>query len=146
MNLTNSYFAIPNPLLLFDRWFNGYSHQRFVHLQGKRIEVTWTKRAEQALKRTGLPLIVEMQLYFSCVIKKRVVFHRQADFETTAVNDQIRLVYRPVQSAVCNPETFARDYPEGRELDSMAARKMQPSKLNIDFRQGQWQGEMRYGE
>jgi hypothetical protein len=142
MNLNNSYFVIPNLLLLFDRWLNTYSHQRFVTLNDKIIEVNWTKRAEEALNLRSQPLTVEMQLYFSCVVKKRVVFHEQVDFESlAAVKDKLWLCYRAIQSAACDPETFARDYPEQRQLASRAAQNMQPSILNIDFRNGQWQGE-----
>ena len=142
MNLSNSYFEIPNPLLLFDRWLNAYSHQNFVVLNEKNIEVNWTKRAGDALNLRQEPLTIEMQLYFSCVVKKRVIFHDQADFEhLVAVTDKLQLCYRAVQSAPCDPETFARDYPQKSLLKSKAARNMQPVKLNIDFRRGHWQGE-----
>lgn len=146
MNLSNSYFTIPNPLLIFDRWLNTYSHQRFVILNDKKIEVNWTERVEDALRLRSGPLMVEMQLYFSCVVKKRVVFHDRTDFKpVVAVNDKLQLCYRAIQSAACDPETFARDYPEQRELESKAAGNMQPSKLNIDFRNGMWQGETGFG-
>lgn len=146
MNLSSSYFTIPNPLLLFDRWLNTYSHQRFVILHGKKIEVNWTHRAEEALKSRSEPLIVEMQLYFSCVVKKRVIFHDRADFKSgVTVNDKLQLCYRAIQSAACDPETFARDYPEQRQLESKAAGNMQPSKLNFDVRNGMWQGETGFG-
>ncbi len=144
MNLSNSYFAIANPFLLFDRWIHQYRHQRCVLLQGKKIEVTWTKRADEVLEKRREPLMIEMQLYFSCVVKKRVLFHQRVDFDTVSVDEKLGLGYRAIQSAVCDPETFAQDYPAGRLLDSIAASKMQPSRLNIDFRQGRWQGEMAF--
>ena len=145
MNLSNSYFAISNPLLVFDRCFNRFCHQGFVVLQGKRIEIVWTERAEAAFKSRRDPLLIEMQLYFSCVVKKRVIFHVHADLEAVVVSDKMKIAYRAIQSAACDPETFARDHPQGRELDSNAARKMQPSKLSIDFRRGRWLGEMGFG-
>lgn len=145
MNLSNSYFAIPNLLLPLERWANRYCYHQFVMLEGRRIEVSWTKRAEKALMQRQQPLLVEMQLYFSCVVKKRVLFHDHADFETITVNDCMRLAYRPLQSAACDPETFARDYPAQKQLASKAAMKMLPSRLDIDFRRGQWLGELNYG-
>ncbi len=142
MNLSNSNFAIPNPLSVFDRWLNRHCHQRFVRLNYKTLEVNWTKRAEAALNSRKLPLYVEMQLYFSCVVKKRVVFHDQPGFgSVAAVNDKLQVCYRAIQSAACDPETLAREYPEQRLLDSKAAENMQPSTLSIDFRNGQWLGE-----
>jgi hypothetical protein len=85
-----------------------------------------------------------MQLYFSCVVKKRVVFHDQADFETLAVNDRLQIAFRSIKSAKCDPLEFARNYPAGGVLDSPAAAKMIPSWLGLDFRQGQWQAEFGY--
>lgn len=146
MNLSKSYFAIPDPALFFDRWLNAYSYQCFIKLNDKDIEVNWTKRAAEALNLRSLPLIVEMQLYFSCVVKKRVVFHDQVDFvPVKTVNDRLKLYYRAVQSAACAPETFVQEYPQQGLLESEAARNMQPSKLNIDYKNRQWQGEMGFG-
>ncbi len=72
---------------------------------------------------------------------KRVLFHDQTDFETTGVNDNIQIAFRPIQAAACDPEEFARNYPVGRVLNAPAATRMIPSKIRIDFRKGRWQGE-----
>lgn len=144
MNLAGSYFAINNPLHYLDRWINRFSHRKTVHLAGKPLELNWTARAQRELQKRNRPLLVEMQLYFSCVVKKRVVFHDQADFDTTPVNAHIRVAYRAVQSSACDPETFVRDYPGQRELESGAAGSMQPPRLDIDYKQGQWTGEMHF--
>ena len=82
-----------------------------------------------------------MQLYFSYVVKKLVLFHDQTDIEMTGVNDKMRIAFRAIQSAVCDPEEFARNYPVGRVLNAPAAARMIPSKISIDFRKGRWQGE-----
>jgi hypothetical protein len=78
LNLQASYFAIDNPLRLLDRWFNRFRHQKSVVINQRNVEVRWTDRAEKKLQLGSRPLIVELQLYFSCVVKKRVVFHQQA--------------------------------------------------------------------
>lgn len=142
--LHGSYFSIQNPVQLIDRWVHAYCHHRNVELNGKRLRVEWTGRAERALSGRRDPVIVEMQLYFSCVVKKLVLFHEQADLETIAVNKKMRIAFRTIQSAVCDPEEFARNYPVGRVLNSPAAAKMIPSKISIDFRKGHWQGEFGY--
>ena len=142
--LQGSYFSIENPLRLLDRWLHSYCHHRTVELGHKNLRVEWTDRADQALQARSEPLIIEMQLYFSCVLKKRVLFHETSEIETKDVNGSMKIAFRPIQSAVCNPEDFAKNYPIGRVLDSPAATKMIPSRLRIDFRQGQWQGEFGY--
>lgn len=145
MNLSGSYFAIPDVLQIIDRWLKPCRHRQTIVLQGKDIEVNWTDRADKALRLRQQPVILEMQLYFSCVVKKRVIFHEHTELDTIAVNEKLRLGYRAIQSAVCDPETFARDYPGARELESKAAARMQPSRLDIDYRKGQWLGEMGIG-
>ncbi len=142
--LPGSYFAIENPMHLFDRWVNSYCHQRRVLLCGKELLVKWSERAEQAFIVQSEPLIVEMQLYFSCVVKKRVIFHDQADFETQIVNDRLRIAFRSIEAARCDPEEFASNYPTGRELKSVAALKMVPAWVGIDFKNGEWEGEFGY--
>jgi len=139
--LPGSYFSIGNPVQLLDRWFHSYRYHRAIILNGKNMHVQWTGRAERALCNRREPLVIEMQLYFSCVVKKRVLFHDQTDFETTGVNDNIQIAFRPIQAAACDPEEFARNYPVGRVLNAPAATRMIPSKISIDFHKGRWQGK-----
>lgn len=142
--LRGSYFSVGNPLRLLDRWLNSYHHYHVVVLGNKNLRVEWTDRANHALQIRSSPLIIEMQLYFSCVVKKRVLFHETSELEVTDVNSSMKIAFRPIQSAVCDPEEFAENYPLGRVLDSPAATKMIPSRLRIDFQQGQWEGEFCY--
>jgi len=139
--LQGSYFSIGNPVQLLDRWFHSYRHHRAIILNGKSLRVQWTGRAERALCNRREPLVIEMQLYFSCVVKKLVLFHDQADLETISVNDKMRIAFRAIQSAVCEPEEFARNYPVGPVLNAPATTRMIPSKISIDFHKGRWQGE-----
>lgn len=142
--LHGSNFAIENPIRLFDRWVNSYCHQDRVNLAGKELLVKWSERAERAFRVRSEPLIVELQLYFSCMVKKRVLFHDQADFDTRRVNGYLRITFRPIEAAKCDPEEFARNYPVGRVLKTPAAARMAPAWVGIDFRKGEWEGEFGY--
>jgi len=142
-NLNNSYFAFGNPFRFLERWTRPYSHQRRARLNDRELLVEWTEPAQQALTNRSYPLNIEMQLYFSCVVKKRVLFDDSARVGTVSVNDWINIGFRSVQSAVCSPEEFASSYPEGQELHATSD-KMTPSGLRFDFRRGQWQGEFGY--
>jgi len=139
--LKGSYFSIGSPLQSLERWLYFYCHHQTIVLQGKNLRVEWTDRADRALRTRSEPLIVEMQLYFSCVVKKRVVFHEAGEMEAQVVNDSMRIMLRAIQAAACNPEEFAKNYPLGRILKSPAATKMIPGKICIDFRRGDWEGE-----
>ena len=143
INLRGSYFDIVSPLAIFDRWLHRYSHSSQVRLKNKDLFVQWTDRAQSQLDQKPKPLIVEMQLYFSCVVKKRVLFHEQVDFDTATVNDQIKLAFRSIESDVCCPEVFARDFPEVRELNAVSD-KMIPNRVSIDFKGEAWIGEFGY--
>jgi hypothetical protein len=142
--LHGSYFSIENPMRLLDRWLHSYCHQCRCRLGKKELLVKWSARAGEALSNRSEPLIVEMQLYFSCMVKKRVVFHDAANLETLTVNDRLQIAFRSIQAAKCDPQEFARNYPVGQVLSSPAAAKMAPAWVAIDFRQGRWQGEFGY--
>ncbi len=146
MSLKNTYFAIANPLAQLTRWLNPSEHQAELQLRDQPLAVRWTGRAERQMRRLAQPLLVEMQLYFSCVVKKRVLFHEQQgeqplEQEGIKVNERLQVIFRTVQSNACDPVEFAAHYPEQRELDSTAAKRMHARALRIDYADGQWQGE-----
>ena len=91
--LQGSYFSIESPLRLLDRWLNAYRHHRSVVLENKCLRVEWTDRANRALQTRSEPLIIEMQLYFSCVVKKRVLFHNSSELDVTDVNNSIKITF-----------------------------------------------------
>jgi len=144
LNLEASYFAIDNPLRLLDRWFNRFEHQKSVVINQRNVEVRWTDRAEKILQLGSQPLIVELQLYFSCVVKKRVMFHQQAVFNTTVVNDRLQIAFQPVASAACDPREFAASFPAGKNLSQGLAARMVPRIVELDYRRGNWEGQFRY--
>ncbi len=141
MNIHASYFSIKNPLEILDRWLNPFRHSSATDIRHKQINVKWTQRAEQALKSRDGSLTIEMQIYFSCVVKKRVIFHEQSDLEAFAVNDKLRIASRTVRSDNCDANEFAKNFPVKEELTSSSADKMLPSSLYIDFKDQQWIGE-----
>jgi hypothetical protein len=144
MGLKNSYFAIPNPLMLLRRWLNPEVQQLQVVLRGRPLTVSWTARAERRLQQLESPLLAEMQLYFSCVVKKRVLFHQQPPpekLELTAVGDHLLVAFRAVQSSSCDPVEFAANFPVKQEFETMGAVRMHPSALRIDYSGGEWEGE-----
>ena len=144
LNLSASYFAIDNPLRWLDRWIHRYQHHQTVRINQRDVDVCWTGRAEAALQSSQQPLIIELQLYFSCVVKKRVLFHRQVEFDTVTVNNRLELAFRPIASAVCEPREFAMNHPMGKDLSRGVAGRMVPGRVEIDFRQGEWEGQFYY--
>lgn len=144
MNIHASYFALSpslNPFYLLDKWLNPYRHDHQVNLRGHALNIQWTQRAERAMQQRNTPLIAEMQLYFSCVVKKRVLFHDRAELALLSINEHLQIAFRPVQSTSCDPVEFAQNHPVQQEFESKAAAKMHPRWLKIDYKKAQFVGE-----
>ena len=113
-----------------------------VIINGRDVLVKWTDAAARELARRPRPLVVELELYFSCLVKKFVHFHEEAgDRETVAANDKLRLYFRPVTSTDCSfavAERLGRQ-PE-MELRTEAVGKLAPKSVSIDFAKGAWHG------
>lgn len=113
-----------------------------VVINGRNVSVEWTRAAASELARRPRPLIVELELYFSCLVKKFVHFREEAgDRETVAASDKLLLYFRPVTSTACSFEVAERlgRQPE-IELHGEAVRKIAPRKVSIDFARGTWRG------
>ena len=142
--LSKTYFAFSrnaNVFYLLDKWLNPYSFKQTIEFNNKSLTVSWTKRAEKILQKRESPLYVEMQLFFSCVVKKRVLFHSLCEHNSVSVTDHLSILFRPVEAASCDPVEFAKNFPERRELNSAGAIKMRARSLKIDFVNEQWVGE-----
>lgn len=113
-----------------------------VVINGRDVSVEWTDAAARELARRPRPLVVELELYFSCLVKKFVHFHDEAgDRKTVAANDKLRLYFRPVTSTACSFEVAERlgRQPE-TDLHSEAVGRIAPKKVSLDFARGAWQG------
>lgn len=113
-----------------------------VSINGRDVLVEWSPAAERALAARNTPLVVELELYFSCLVKKFVHFHDDAPGRSTvAAGSKLRLYFRPVTSTACRiekAEALGRQ-PE-IELNTDAVRKMAPKKVSIDHVKGTWRG------
>jgi len=122
------------------RFFNSFKHVEKTTINDRHFTVKYTARAKKALEARSQPLIVEMQIYFSCVVQKRVLFHDSFEHESTPVNNKIAVAIRSVESQSCDPEYFVSNHPEKRVLDSSAAKKMSAKELIIDYKNSEWAG------
>ena len=144
LDLPASYFSIPDPRRVLDRLLHRCRHRRSASIGERRVEVCWTERAARELQRRRQPLVVELQLYFSCVVKKRVLFHDHAIADSVPVSNELRLAFRAITSAACDPLEFAANYPQGEVLSNAASARMLPRRVELDFRQYGWEGAFYY--
>lgn len=114
-----------------------------VEINGRQVLVEWSKAAARELDQRNQPLVVELELYFSCLVKKFVHFHESVQQRTTIpVNEKLHVFFRPVTSTACSFEVADRlgRQPE-IELDTPSVHKIAPKRVSIDFTKGQWRGE-----
>ena len=113
-----------------------------IEILGKKVRVEWSEAAEKALSGLTTPLLVEMELLFSCLIRKAVRFRQGAQPDNFVfVTPQLKVRFRPVMTKACRisdlggAETPVTDFP----IKKPAA--FVPKYLFIDYRHGQWGGE-----
>lgn len=117
-------------------------NQSTVVINGKDVQVAWTSAAARALAARPTPLVVELELYFSCLVKKFIHFRDDSKGRpVVAAHEKLHLYFRPVTSTACTYETAKRlgRQPE-MDIDSPAIRKVAPSYVSIDFSDGAWSG------
>lgn len=143
LNLQSGYFSAKNPFQVLDRWLNPYRLKDSIDIRGKKMSIMYSKRAEKALEQRQNSLIAELQLYFTCVVQKHVVFHEHSNsnLETINTNHKLKIAYHTVQSNDCDPVEFAAKHPVKQELKSKGAQSMRPSLLKVDYKNGKWMGD-----
>lgn len=116
-----------------------------VDILGKAVRVDVSRAALKALSRHGFPLIAEMELYFSCLIRKQVLF-REFTRAVSQPDDCSRVIpglyatFRAVTTKHCRVADVTGKPP----VEAMPVKKPRPfvpDWLSIDFRAGQWRGE-----
>lgn len=113
-----------------------------IEIQGRPVDVSLSDTARQALSRRTSPLHVEMELYFSCLIRKKVRFYdTQKDYNPgVALNDRLFVRFRPVMTEHCEKD-YEGTEPPLTDFPIKNSRAYIPHWLNIDYRNGEWQGE-----
>lgn len=113
-----------------------------ITLAGRAVQVEMSRAARAALASRRIPLIVEMELYFSCLIRKRVRFldavHSGA--LCTVVDDGLTICFRPVMTRACAIEA-GLDKPDLETFPIRRPEAFVPRSLVIDHRHDTWSGE-----
>ena len=114
---------------------------------GKVTEVTLSNRAKSELEKRSDPVYLEMELYFSCLVRKRVYecsYLKNSSF-STSINDTLVLSFKPVMTDVC------MIIPEGEEPPPQVStypvvnpERFVPSWLSIDYKNNKWCGDFGY--
>jgi hypothetical protein len=114
-----------------------------ISLIEKNVEIRLSRSAQRALAERSTPLQAEMELLFSCLIRKRVRFSDQVAQDAIAASDRLSVRFRPAMTSAC----VLSDLDGPPPLDDFPIanpRPYVPRWLSIDYRRGQWVGDFGY--
>ena len=118
-----------------------------IEINGKRVRVEVSRAANKAMKKITVPLLAEMELYFSCLVRKKVRFYERNDIsnaERIRVSEQLEVSFRPVMTEVCSVSDTQGDAPPVTDFPIANPKAFIPHWLRIDFKKGEWVGEFGY--
>jgi hypothetical protein len=112
------------------------------------MDITISDKARTALDQLVTPLVVEIELYFSCMIRKRVIYPPSAHEDAIAVDSphpNLRLFFRPVMSKTCSVHDPLNK--PGEDLVPFPLEKVDqfmPKWFTLDNSSKGWVGEYGY--
>jgi len=113
----------------------------------KKVNVEITPRARARLDQLDTPLNVEMEVYFSCLIRLRVLFPTTVKKEYILVDadtSQINLYFNPIMTSHCTVDEIRGRDPDTEYFPIQKPEKFTPRWLKLDYQKNQWQGEFGY--
>lgn len=128
-----------------DRRLSASSWSGTVNLKGKQLLIDISADAIRALADSRLPVVAELELYFSCLVRKQLRFReingiQPLDDEYTRVIPGFYTTFRAVTTKTCAvAETDGK--PPVETMPIRRAERFVPDWLKIDYRAGQWLGE-----
>ncbi|MBI3570740.1 MAG: hypothetical protein HY082_06500 [Gammaproteobacteria bacterium] len=117
-----------------------------LQLGTRLVELRLSERARAQLARATGPLDIEMELYFSCLLRKRLRFLETPHTDVAAraaLTENVSVSFRPVMTHACSiSDTVGEPAVEGVPLVRNAA--FTPKWLALDHVRGKWSGEFGY--
>ena len=118
---------------------------QIVPLWGKSLKLTISERAQAQLDHRTKPLLLEMELYFSCLVRKRVYVREHTNGkDTAALSDKLSVSFRPVVTQSCAMREVERDNPPVMDMPIVKPERYFPHWLTLDYRRGKWLAEFGY--
>ena len=88
--------------------------------------------------------MLELELYFSCLVRKRVHVRDRLDGNAVVLSDQLSVRFRPVVTQQCAMRDVARDNPPVMDMPVVDPDRFFPHWITLDFRRGSWIAEFGY--
>ena len=128
-----------------DSRLSGHSYSGKIAIHGKPVNIDITKHAVEAITAHRYPILAELELYFSCLVRKQVRFQelRQPDWNSSGYARVLPGLFASFR-AVCTKECKVADVAGKPPVETMPVKKpgqFVPDWIKIDFRAGEWLGE-----
>ena len=114
-----------------------------IKIHGKEISLQLTNAALDALNKREKILVAEMELYFSCLIRKQVRFRENMGGDLVQVSDLLAVRFRPVMTESCGL-SYEGDEPPLTDFPIKKPESFVPKWMKIDYRNNGWTGEFGY--
>ncbi len=119
-----------------------------IQINHKLCKINLSKSADAQLDNEQ-QLYVEMELYFSCLIRKRVnisLTPRMIDYVPASGythDSKLHVGFRPVMTELCGID-YKGDAPPVTDFPLTRPERFTPMWLFLDYKNHQWQGEFGY--
>ncbi|HEY5603369.1 MAG TPA: hypothetical protein VIM41_09685 [Gammaproteobacteria bacterium] len=124
-------------------------------MASKTVSLELTRSAHARLEALQQPLTVELELYFSCMIRLRVVFPEQPGdgyFPVAVDNEKLpekltgklKVYFHPVMTKHCVVDDIRGRAPDTVTFPIKKPEKFIPRWLKLDFKHGNWCGKFGY--
>ena len=115
-----------------------------IDFHGKTVKIQLSDSAQNQLTHDSTPVYAEMELYFSCLIRKKVRFNSdRAKQNAKPVTGPLSVSFHPVMTRACHKD-YEGDAPPLTEFPIAKAAPYVPRWLKIDYKSGEWQGDFGY--
>jgi len=114
-----------------------------IKLGEREVELRLSPPAERALHARRVPLDIELELYFSCFLRKRVNFLEQAHDDAASraqLTNKVSVSFRPVMTRACHVHDVTQA-PDLEPLPLVRTHSFTPKWLTLDYAGGSWSGE-----
>jgi len=107
------------------------------------FDIRLSRSASRGLRQRHAPLLVELELYFSCLLRKRVRFPDDTSADALPIpcpHPMLEIRFRPVMTRACSMV----EVDGAPDLEAFPIRRpaaFRPRWLQLDFRGGYWAGE-----
>jgi hypothetical protein len=119
-----------------------------IKLLGRKTQVNFSKAAYRKLSALHEVVHLEMQLHFSCMIKKSIFQIKQMKCSSSVkINSVMSLSFSAITTNVCAPKNIDIHNHESIEITHIDnPERFVPDWVSIDYEKGVWGGIFGYGK